>query len=158
MRKYLIIFLLLSTYSFVNAQSIERSVVSSGGSSFTNSNYAIDWTIGEMAVSTSSTGNSMLTQGFHQYYAGPSNAKDVAAVPGLKSFPNPTNNSVSFTLENKSCQALINLYDMNGKLLLSENWNTAAALSVDLSNYASGMYQFQIIIEGKINAIKISKI
>ena len=158
MRKIIIIFIILGAYFSINAQSIERSVIASGGQSFNNSNYSIDWTIGETSVSTAISSNSLLTQGFHQYYTNSSNLIEVNSIQGLKSFPNPTNNIVSFCFDNKNSIAIIRLYDVSGKLLISKDWNTSEILTVDLANYASGIYHFQIIIEGNTNAIKVSKI
>ncbi len=158
MRKIIIIFIILGAYFSINAQSIERSVISSGGLSFNNSNYSIDWTFGETSVSTASGGSTLLTQGFNQYYTNSINLINVIDIQGLKSFPNPTNDVVSFFIENNNSIALIKLYDVSGKLLISQDWNTTEILTIDLASYASGIYHFQIIIEGKTNAIKVSKI
>jgi len=50
----------------VQAQSIERQVVSSGGNSISNGGVTLDFTIGELAVTTITDGITTLTQGFQQ--------------------------------------------------------------------------------------------
>ncbi|MEM6686986.1 MAG: hemagglutinin protein, partial [Bacteroidota bacterium] len=52
--------------STMNAQSIEREVVASGGSTISNGTTTLDVTIGELTVTTITDGNTTLTQGFQQ--------------------------------------------------------------------------------------------
>lgn len=65
--KQLILFALLSSYGLqVDAQSLSPQVIASGGNSLSGGGYTLDFTIGETIITTLSTGNSILTQGFHQ--------------------------------------------------------------------------------------------
>jgi hypothetical protein len=50
----------------VNAQSIERQVVASGGTTISNGTVTLDVTVGELVVTTISDGTTTLTQGFQQ--------------------------------------------------------------------------------------------
>ncbi|WP_452599660.1 hemagglutinin protein [Pontimicrobium sp. MEBiC01747] len=50
----------------MNAQSIERQVIGSAGTTLTNGTVSLDFTVGELAVSTITDGTTTLTQGFHQ--------------------------------------------------------------------------------------------
>jgi uncharacterized protein (TIGR02145 family) len=56
--------LLLSCQLF--AQSISQKVISSGGNSYTGSNFSVSYTLGETFTATLSNGNIILTQGFQQ--------------------------------------------------------------------------------------------
>ena len=64
MRKLLLIALISS--AFASAQSLERQVIGSSGTSFSNATAQLDFTVGELAVTTLSNGTNDLTQGFHQ--------------------------------------------------------------------------------------------
>lgn len=61
-----ILFATLLASMMVNAQSLERQVIGSSGTSFSNATAQLDFTVGELAVSTLSNGSNDLTQGFHQ--------------------------------------------------------------------------------------------
>jgi hypothetical protein len=50
----------------LQAQSIERQVIGSSGTSFSNASVQLDFTVGELVVSTLTDGSTILTQGFHQ--------------------------------------------------------------------------------------------
>ena len=65
MKSIIYITILLFTIHFGHSQNIERQVISSSGESFANSSNRLDFTIGELAVSTISNDN-ILNQGFHQ--------------------------------------------------------------------------------------------
>ncbi|MDY8134880.1 hemagglutinin protein [Aquimarina sp. 2201CG5-10] len=54
------------TFLGTQAQSIERQVISSGGNTITNGGVTLDYTIGELAVTTITDGTTTLTQGFQQ--------------------------------------------------------------------------------------------
>lgn len=59
-----IITLLISNTLF--SQTIERTVVGASGTTLSNVNASLDFTVGELVVATSSNGNNTLTQGFQQ--------------------------------------------------------------------------------------------
>ncbi len=59
--------LIISILIFFGAYSLNaQEVVSTAGESKSNSGYEISWTIGESVINTLSTGNIILTQGFHR--------------------------------------------------------------------------------------------
>ena len=63
----IIVTLLLALYGQVGiAQSIERSVIASAGETITDGNVTLDFTVGELAVTTITDGTTTLTQGFQQ--------------------------------------------------------------------------------------------
>lgn len=57
---------LLLGVSFTNAQSIERQVIGSAGNTLSNGTVTVDFTVGELAVSTITDGTTTLSQGFQQ--------------------------------------------------------------------------------------------
>ncbi len=66
MLKKLVCFGLLIAASQFSAQTIERQVIGSAGTTLTNGTISLDFTVGELAVSTITDGTTTLTQGFHQ--------------------------------------------------------------------------------------------
>lgn len=143
----------------VFSQSVERSVMASGGNSFSNSSFSIDWTIGETVVTQASAGNTILSQGFHQFTASSSvNTKDLNTFKGLKCYPNPASDLLNLSLDNSSSEAKVRLFDAGGKLIADHNWKTSASYALDLSKCAPGIYTLQIILDGKIHVLKLSRI
>ncbi|WP_299216152.1 hemagglutinin protein [uncultured Aquimarina sp.] len=66
MKKIFLTILGACTFFSTQAQSIERQVISSGGNTITNGGVTLDYTIGELAVTTITNGTTTLTQGFQQ--------------------------------------------------------------------------------------------
>ncbi len=65
MKQFLFIITLLITSSLF-AQTLERTVIGSSGTTLNSANASLDFTIGELVVTTSSNGTIILNQGFHQ--------------------------------------------------------------------------------------------
>ncbi len=157
MIKYVIIFCMSCFVTHAYGQTIERSVIASAGNTFTNSSLAIDWTIGETAIATSTSTNTILTQGFHQ---SSSNATSISSIniEGLMCFPNPTNDIFNFQYSNAATNAVVTLLDQNGRLVKEEKWNTSNTMVWDLSNLAAGVYHAQISINNLQTVVNICKI
>lgn len=61
-----LLFLCVLSVALTQAQSLERQVIGSSGTSFSNASAQIDFTVGELVVTTITDGTNELTQGFHQ--------------------------------------------------------------------------------------------
>jgi hypothetical protein len=66
MKKIFLILLIHSILLGVNAQSISNKVIASTGSSFSNANFSVSQTVGEVSINTLNAGGITLNQGFHQ--------------------------------------------------------------------------------------------
>jgi hypothetical protein len=82
-------------------------------------------------------------------------------VTTFSAYPNPTKSvaNISFNA-NKTEAYQLSLTDLTGKQLLQKTGNTLVGkniLQVNLSNYASGMYIVKLIINGKIQTLKVYK-
>ena len=53
-------------FCFLQAQSIERQVIGASGETLSNDTVSLDFTVGELAVTTITNGTTTLNQGFHQ--------------------------------------------------------------------------------------------
>ncbi|WP_143569892.1 hemagglutinin protein [Tenacibaculum agarivorans] len=65
MRQYIFITTLFITSSLFS-QTLERSVIGSSGTTLSNANASINFTVGELVTTTESNGTVTLNQGFHQ--------------------------------------------------------------------------------------------
>lgn len=65
MKKNIFILVLFIATS-LSSQTLERTVIGSSGKTLNSANASLDFTIGELVITTSSNGNIVLTQGFHQ--------------------------------------------------------------------------------------------
>ena len=64
--KTIIKLVLCLSFCFSQAQSIERQVISSAGTTLSNGTVSLDFTVGELAVTTITNGTTTLNQGFGQ--------------------------------------------------------------------------------------------
>ena len=80
-------------------------------------------------------------------------------VPVAVVSPNPTKGIVQLTMTAKaSGAAVINIYDMNGKILKTEKSGVTQGINVktvDLGIYAKGMYHIEMILDGQKKQVKI---
>lgn len=73
-------------------------------------------------------------------------------------YPNPTAGSVSVTSDSGSRISEISMYDMSGKLMITEKVGDVT-FTKDVSNFKSGMYLLQIIMEnGSVETQKLAKL
>jgi len=77
----------------------------------------------------------------------------------VTAFPNPTKGAVKINLTSKTnSTAVMNIYDFSGKKISTEKFAVAAgttAKSIDLSKYTKGMYNIEIVLDGKKQQIKV---
>jgi len=144
----------LSLYSFAQSNSLQ--VISSAGSTFTNENYIIEYTLGELAIE--SIGNGIkLTQGFHQ--------GELVIQTGIHEldfiinlYPNPT--QTHFKIEFDSPQTVNTfLSDITGNIIFREQIVNQLSKNYDVSYLAQGVYTFTIIdSNNKQTTYKIKKL
>lgn len=105
----------------LHAQSIERQVIASGGTSVTTP-LQIDYTIGEIAVETVTVGNTVLTQGFQQPYFVIIPGNNV--FPYLVIYPNPTpGDALARFILPSPAKLSISIYNAIGQLMSREAVN-----------------------------------
>lgn len=145
MKKLYTFILLLYTIN-AGAQSTTPTVVASSGGFFSNTAGMLSFTIGELAaVTTLSSPNNFLTQGFQQ----PSDFG--VFVPPVKDesfsvsvYPNPS--TAFFTLSVNAANGMLmqfTIYDMLGKKIMESEKNLSRGknlLTIDLHQQVTGMY------------------
>lgn len=130
--------------------SFAQEVISAAGETQSNSGYEVSWTVGEPIINTSYSGNTILTQGFHQ------SKLIITAVDKLiessnlvNVFPNPTAQFVIIKFDQLPEKNIYGLFDINGKLLSSKEIKSTET-QIDLTPYANGSYLLKIIQEDNL--------
>jgi len=118
-----------------------QQVVSCSGGSYVSSNTTFSYTIGEIAIESYASSNIIITQGFHQSYNSASAISQAQISTTLSVYPNPFHDIVN--LDNAGETYSIRLYDLQGKLLLSQEGKPGNT-QLNLSNLAKGMYLLKV--------------
>lgn len=153
-------FLFLCSFFIIinlNAQSITPNVINSAGNYFSNNQFSLDWSLGEVVISTISSSNNILSQGFLQ-----PNLPDQVSTINLKDsnlevFPNPFSNLITILdKSNLDSKWNVKLFSADGKLIINkQNVNQLAIESIPDGFYYLNILDTQNNI---IETIKLSKI
>ena len=128
----------------MQAQTLTPQVLSTAGTSFVNGTNVLDWTLGEPATFTLNNGTNLLTQGFHQNDLLITEIDNTENNFGITVFPNPTADFVQIQFDKATDNNVIELFSVEGKLLLSETKNATTISQINMSNYANGTYLLKI--------------
>tara|TARA_B100001287_G_scaffold251443_1_gene232684 strand:- start:13291 stop:13779 length:489 start_codon:yes stop_codon:yes gene_type:complete len=159
-KKIVILFLLNINICFSQANYIiSPDVISSSGGDFSNFNYNLSFTIGEISTETLQASNAILTQGFHQDYINVTSISEDMFTNNVKVYPNPTNDHLFVTFDNID-SVNIKLTDYTGKVVLKkQNYLINYEPYIDLSFLPSGLYLLSLNFNDKYNSVfKINKI
>lgn len=75
----------------------------------------------------------------------------------VTNYPNPTKDVIHVKMDASLVDnATINLYDAIGKLVISERVNNTTT-TLNLKDFATGMYTIRVVAEGKQSIIKVIK-
>jgi hypothetical protein len=154
---FVIFLFFLSVPSYGQNEIIQA--ISPAGGNGSNSNISLDWSLGQIAVSTLVSDQAILTQGLLQEdilitQIGPSSEK----LPEIKIYPNPTaGDLIIFISDNMPLK--YNLTDLNGRLLLKGQCLDIEN-TLDLNNLPVGEYILNVSDNSNHNAnsYKITKL
>lgn len=89
-----------------------------------------------------------------------SSALSVKNNSNISVFPNPAKSVTKLNLTSKTnATALMNIYDLSGKKISTEKFAVSAGTTsknIDLSRYAKGMYNVEVIINGEKQQVKVA--
>ncbi|MBX7051111.1 MAG: T9SS type A sorting domain-containing protein [Flavobacteriales bacterium] len=121
----------------MTAQNVDQFLVASGG----GSNETLEWSVGEMVITTQTNTNQILTQGFHQTLLTITAIDEMAGNEmNFLIYPNPFRSTILIQQLNGSFQPLrFTLTDLSGQLILSESLRSASD-EFNLESLASGIY------------------
>ena len=146
-------FLLLMAVAAVslNAQQIQLapSVVSSGGGYFEGNDINISWTLGELAVTTLSGNDLILTQGFQQPFDIDVGIEENQVNWGIFAYPNPVGDQlrIRFDIETTG-DYLIEVQDVTGRLISQQQHklvNPGDIILLNTSSYIDGVYFLKVL-------------
>jgi hypothetical protein len=141
----------------VSAQSLEKRVIGSAGTSASGSNVTVDYTIGETVVSTISNSSNILTQGFHQPVSGTVSIAEVSAF-SYKVFPNPFTDLLQVELSvGQTSLVKLWLSDLYGRMVYEVDAKTLDAgnhlLSVNTQPFSAGTYILSVSVKENSNKL-----
>lgn len=134
-------YFILGLQTLIIAQSITPNVLASTGSS---DNVQLQWTVGELAVSTYDNGQNILTEGYHQtLLVLPTDPVGLNDAIGLQVsvYPNPTTDRLIISLPETEHGLSVTLHDMLGKLLLEKQMNKHGGVQeLELTGISAATY------------------
>jgi len=157
MKKFLTFISLIIICYNLNAQSITPSVVNSAGNYFSNNQFSLEWSLGEVVISTISSINNTLSQGFLQ----PNLPEQVSTInlkdSNLEVFPNPFSNLITILDKtNLDSKWNVKLYSADGKLIIYKQYTS----QLTIESIPDGLYFLNVLDTNNIyiETIKLSKI
>lgn len=157
--------LILSLFTLTAwSQDIPMQVIAAGGGYFENSSagLSISWTLGEVAYTTLTSADFILTQGFQQGNLFTTSIdKPGITQNDITIYPNPARDyvKVKFEIPNASGKATFDLYDITGRKVISKVMNVEQSVpaELNLSELRSGIYLLKVTLE-KDNLNRIVKL
>lgn len=146
MKKILVLLFIVVWWMPGRGQSISNQVIAVTGFSSPNGGNFLDFTVGELAVTTVGTGAQQITQGFHQSYTQNVSIHEAENIIfTVHVFPNPTADYVNITLEgNPVLDITAAVYDSYGKVLYTGNHPQAKTFRIDMQAWAAGSYYIRL--------------
>jgi hypothetical protein len=134
----------------VIAQSVILSptVIASAGNYAEAGGLSLSWTLGEVAVTTLSQGDLVLTQGFQQSFPGNVGMETEPILWQISAYPNPVRDElrIQFDLPDPA-DFLVEIQDITGRLVRQEQYNhinPGDVVPVEMSTLSEGVYFFRI--------------
>ena len=158
MKYTFIVLLFVLTGWGLSAQQLAPSVLASSGSHGQAGNYSLDWTLGEATVSTSRSGDFILTQGFHQpellVIIG---SIDVDLDVEVRAFPNPVLSGINISTEETGLG--YSVIDEKGQRCMGVKPLSAGGQFIDLTLAPKGMLFIHVWRKDRmIKVIKVEKL
>ena len=149
----------------VQAQNLSPTVVASAGGYASGGNYTISWTLGEVAISTLTGGDFILTQGFQQpWELDIGNAvEDISFGWSVIPYPNPVDGQLRLRFNTeRTMDYNIEITDLTGKKLSVETLKQVVPgqeIEVDFSGFAQGLYLMTVSSDDReyIRTVRIQK-
>ena len=136
MRKTLLI---LGQILFCATLNFAQEVVAPQGESYSNSSGEIQFTLGELMISTFENGTNGITQGFHQTKLIISSIEDFSSSMKVAIYPNPVLNQLTIKFTDIQFGYQVDLLDINGKLVGTQPL-VGLESTMDVSALAAGIY------------------
>lgn len=139
----------------VAAQNLSPTVVNASGGVIQNSSYSLEWSLGELAVSTLSSSVNLLTQGFLQPTATTVGTNDLFDESRFSAFPNPVSDWLNLQTDMPDIQT-VKIHDVLGRLALQSRFQS----TLDVHKLNSEIFIVSLFDKNNkfLHSFKISKI
>lgn len=138
-----------------DAQNLSPTVLNSSGGVIQNSAISLEWSLGELAVSTIGTPSNLLTQGFLQPNLNIVGTEDLFDESRFAVFPNPVSGFLALRTDIQDIKT-IQVHDVFGRLAVQSHFQPV----LDLNNLDSGVF-IVTLFNGRnqfLHSFKICKI
>ena len=138
---YIMLYNILALLLFiVPIQCFGQEVVATQGETLIGPNGGLEYTVGEVVISTISNGDNTLTQGFHQTKTGFIFLKIIESNPEIivSIYPNPVIEVLNIET-NLYKNTIFTLYNAKGKVIIEKEL-TSITTSLDVTKLATGGY------------------
>lgn len=148
---YLLAIAGLSSYSFG-----QQSVNAAGGD-VQSSQGSVSFSVGQISTNYLGSGAN-LNEGVQQPYEFFNVLSVEKQDEGMtfEVFPNPTEGLI-YLKADESFNGIIQIYDESGRLVWNNQWKNTTTSTIDLTNYARGVYSIKITDNSSFQIIKIIK-
>ncbi len=164
MRKILIVPVLLMAAITANAQMRQSDIVSAGGGFAEKGTLSLSSTIGEPVGGTLTQGTLTLVLGFQQAIDVKKETPPETGIndayadsdANVQIFPNPVNDVVNVKVSNIDTEVTVQIMNTTGAVVVSEDFDPAQTLSVNVADLTKGIYLVKVITDSKV--VKTQKI
>ncbi len=159
MKHFCMIVLCCSSLYLAAQAKIERQVFGISGTSIKAESFSLDWTLGEVAVTSHSSSLGSLTEGFQQAYIKmESPSVSIKNVSDILIMPNPASSFVTIKFLQEPKELIRwELFDITGKSLQKNIFDLSSYHEINLSNIADGIYILKFSGENTIQTHRLTK-
>ncbi len=142
----LLLFAILVSVETTQAQSIQRQSVASAGTYMMADGIMVQQTVGQPYSTVGFYSDELSVHpGYQQSLTMGIDVIDAPLDMHLSLFPNPTSNSVTIECSDVINDAVLQIVDMSGKLIMSEKIAALKTYQIDCQTWNNGFYMISII-------------
>lgn len=155
MFKFCTILIALSFFQIIEAQTLSPTVINSSGGVIQNSSNSLEWSLGELAITTLTSPANLLTQGFLQPSITIVGTEDFFDESRFSAFPNPVSYWLNLQTDIPEIKT-VQVHDVSGKLVLQSAFQPL----FDLHQLETGILVISLFDQHNqfLHAFKINKI
>lgn len=155
MIKFNLTFLAFLFARIIEAQNLSPTVVNSSGGVISNSSNSLEWSLGELAISTLASPNNLLTQGFLQPTTTIVGTEAPFEESRFSAFPNPVSDWLNLQTDMLEIETM-QVHNISGRLVLQSTFLP----SLDVHQLNSGVYIISLFNKQRqfLHSFKINKI
>lgn len=125
----------------ISGVSMAQEVIATQGSTYSNADGSIEFTLGEIITNTITTNDYIVTQGFNQSYIDVI-PQDVTGIGNnsvtIDVFPNPTSDHLTINIPNFEKEVTMRLFSIDGIEMTNGKFSTQTQLNI--ASYPQGVY------------------